>query len=181
MAATAEHAIAFCILASYYGVILLHECGHMVAAQRKGCAVWSIELYPLWGITRFSEPHSRFDHCVIAWGGVVAQVIVAVPIVVVTETFGYTRFEPLNTVLGCLGIFSLSVAVFNLIPAPPLDGSVAWGLLPALFRRPPARSAKREPGWRSWRRSQCGSVGGCAKVRNVLSHGRMQFHRRGQS
>jgi len=92
------------------------------------------------------EPHSRFDHCVIAWGGVVAQLIVAVPIVVLTETFGYTRFQPLNTVLGCFGIFSLSVAVYNLIPAPPLDGSVAWGLLPALFRRAPARSAKREPG-----------------------------------
>ncbi len=26
-------------LFSYYGVILLHECGHMVAAQRKGCRV----------------------------------------------------------------------------------------------------------------------------------------------
>jgi hypothetical protein len=24
--------------------------------------------------TRFSEPYSRFDHCVIAWGGVIAQV-----------------------------------------------------------------------------------------------------------
>jgi len=44
----------------------------MVAAQRKRCAVWSIELYPIWGITRFDEPYSRYDHCIIAWGGVVA-------------------------------------------------------------------------------------------------------------
>src|SRR5258706_13097318 len=115
----------------------------MLAAKRKGCAVWSIELYPIWGITRFSEPYSRFDHCVIAWGGVVAQVIVAIPIVALTETFGYTRFEALNAILGCFGVFSLSIAVFNLIPAPPLDGSVAWGLLPALFRRTRARAAKR--------------------------------------
>jgi hypothetical protein len=43
---------AFTVVASYYGVILLHECGHMVAAQRKGCAVLSIEMYPVWGITR---------------------------------------------------------------------------------------------------------------------------------
>jgi hypothetical protein len=67
-----EPLIAFAVLGAYYGVILLHECGHMVAAQRKGCAVWSIELYPLWGITCFGEPYSRYDHCIIAWGGVVA-------------------------------------------------------------------------------------------------------------
>ena len=145
-----DPAIAFTVVASYYGVILLHECGHMVAAQKKRCKVWSIELYPFWGITLFDEPYSQFDRCVIAWGGVLAQVIVAVPLIVLTETFGYTRFQPLNTILAAFGFFSLFVAMFNLIPVPPLDGSVAWGLLPMLFRRP-TRTAKREPGWRSWR------------------------------
>jgi Zn-dependent protease len=151
LGAISEPAPAFAGLASYYGVILLHECGHMVAAQRRHCAVWSIELYPIWGITRFSEPYSHFDHCVIAWGGVIAQVIVAAPIVVLTETFGYTRFQPLNTMLAIWGFFSVFVAAFNLIPAPPLDGAIAWGILPALFRRAQTRIAKREPGWRSWR------------------------------
>jgi membrane-associated protease RseP (regulator of RpoE activity) len=113
--------------------------------------VWSIELYPIWGITRFSQPYSRFDHCVIAWGGVVAQAIVAVPLIAVAETLGYTRFQPLNAILAIFGFFSLGVALFNLIPAPPLDGAVAWGLLPALFKRGAGRPAKREPGWRSWR------------------------------
>src|SRR5258707_472151 len=151
LGATKEPLPAFAVLGSYYGVILLHECGHMLAAKRKGCAVWSIELYPIWGITRFSEPYSRFDHCVIAWGGVVAQVIVAIPIVALTETFGYTRFEPLNTMLAMWGFFSVFVAAFNLIPAAPLDGAIAWGLIPALFKRVRTRAAKREPGWRSWR------------------------------
>jgi membrane-associated protease RseP (regulator of RpoE activity) len=146
-----EPLLAFTVLASYYGVILIHECGHMVAAQRKGCTVSSIELYPIWGITRFSEPYSRLDHCAIAWGGVVAQVIVGVPLLIWVETFGYTRFPPVNAILAILGFFSLSVAVFNLIPLRPLDGAIAWGLLPALFKRPRARPAKREPSWRSWK------------------------------
>jgi hypothetical protein len=77
----------------------------MVFAQRKHCAVWSIELYPIWGITRFSEPYSRIDHCVIAWGGVIAQVIVAAPIVILSEMIGYTRFQPLNTILAMFGFF----------------------------------------------------------------------------
>lgn len=122
----------------------------MVAAQRKGCAVWSIELYPIWGITRFNEPYSRYDHSVIAWGGVIAQAIVAVPLVVLTETFGYTRFQSLNTILAMFGFFSLFVAAFNLIPAPPLDGAIAWGLVPALARRAiRARAPRPESGWRS--------------------------------
>jgi Zn-dependent protease len=62
---------------------------------------------------------------VIAWGGVVAQFIVAAPIMVLTETLGYTRFQALNTVLGVWGFFNVFVAAFNLIPAPPLDGAIA--------------------------------------------------------
>jgi hypothetical protein len=58
LGAISEPATAILGLICYYGVILLHECGHMVFAQRKHCAVWSIELYPIWGITRFSEPYS---------------------------------------------------------------------------------------------------------------------------
>jgi Zn-dependent protease len=146
-----EPLLAATVLAAYYGVILIHECGHMIAAQRKGCRVWSIELYPIWGITRFSEPYSYFDHCVIAWGGVVAQVVVAVPLLIWTETFGYTRFQPVNAVLAILGFFSLSVAVFNLLPIRPLDGAIAWGLLPAFLKRLRSKPSTRGSGWRSWR------------------------------
>jgi membrane-associated protease RseP (regulator of RpoE activity) len=146
-----EPLLAITVLAAYYGVILIHECGHMIAAQRKGCRVWSIELYPLWGITRFSEPYSHFDQCVIAWGGVVAQAIVALPLLIWAETFGYTRFQAVNAILAILGFFSLSVAGFNLLPMRPLDGAIAWGLLPAFLKRLRAKPARRKRGWPSWR------------------------------
>jgi len=146
-----EPFLALSVLASYYGVILIHECGHMFAAQRKGYAVWSIELYPIWGVTRFSEPYADYDRCVIAWGGVLAQVVVALPFLLWQEIFGYTRFQALNTVMIILGGFNVFVAVFNLLPIRPLDGSIAWTLLPSLWRRPRAKAARREPGWRSWR------------------------------
>jgi Zn-dependent protease len=146
-----EPLLAITVLAAYYGVILIHECGHMIAAQRKGCRVWSIELYPLWGITRFSEPYSHFDQCVIAWGGIVAQAIVALPLLIWAETFGYTRFQAVNAILAILGFFSLSVAGFNLLPMRPLDGAIAWGLLPAFLKRLRAKPARRKRGWPSWR------------------------------
>jgi membrane-associated protease RseP (regulator of RpoE activity) len=143
--------LAFVVLASYYSIILIHECGHMIAAQRKRCAVWSIELYPLWGITRFDEPYSQHDHCVIAWGGVVAQAVVGVPLVAWVAVFGYTRFQTVNAILAILGFFSLSIAAPNLLPIPPLDGAMAWRLLPAFFKRSAPRPPERPRGWRSWR------------------------------
>lgn len=143
--------VAFAVVCSYFGVLLLHECGHLVAAQQKGCQVWSVELYPFWGITRYDEPYSQRDHCVIAWAGVVAQMIVAIPLVAWVERFGFTHHQTVNMVLSIFGFYSFFVAGFNLLPVVPLDGAVAWRLLPTLFRSHARRPAKREPGWRSWR------------------------------
>jgi Zn-dependent protease len=75
-------------------------------------------------------PWSKLDHCIIAWGGVIAQAVVALPIVVAVSLFGYSRFEPINAVVAILGFFSLGVALFNLLPIRPLDGSIAWGIIP---------------------------------------------------
>ena len=72
---------------------------------------------------------------VIAWGGVLAQFVVAVPIAVYLAVFGYTPFAPVNAVLAILSPLSLGQALFNLIPVALLDGSRAWGLFPLLLRR----------------------------------------------
>ncbi len=121
-------------LSSWLGVILLHESGHLFAARRKGCHVDSIQLYPILGLTRFQQPWSAMDECVIAWAGVIAQAIVAVPIVSFVSVFGYTRYEPVNAALAIWGFFSIGVAVFNLISAPPLDGAIAWRIVPLLIK-----------------------------------------------
>ncbi len=112
--------------------------------------MYSIELYPVWAKTCFQVPWSRFDHSVIAWGGVAAQAVVALPLVAWLLLFGYTRFEPVNEVLALLGGFSLGVAAFNLLPFPPLDGATAWGLFPALLQRTRSRR-KKQPEWRRFR------------------------------
>ena len=126
-------------LTAYWGVLLLHETGHLIAAQRFGCPVFSIELYPIWGVTWFGTPWSRLDHCIIAWAGVVAQAVIAVPVILWVLVFGYTRFEVVNMLFVILGFFSLGVAVLNLFPIPPLDGATAWGIVPALLAQRRAR------------------------------------------
>jgi Zn-dependent protease len=130
-------------LVAYFAVLLIHETGHLIAAQRKGCPVFSIELYPIFGVTRFGTPWSRLDHCVIAWGGVLAQAAVAIPLVVWVAAFGYTRFEVVNMLFVILGFFSVGVALFNLLPIPPLDGATAWRIFPALLMWRRSRASTR--------------------------------------
>ena len=130
-------------LAAYWGVLLIHEIGHLVAAQRLGCTVFAIELYPIFGFTRFGTPWSRLDHCIIAWAGVAAQALVAIPLVTWVALFGYSRFEVVNMLFAILGYFSLAVAVFNLLPIPRLDGSIAWGIFPAWLAERRIKSSPR--------------------------------------
>lgn len=121
------------VLVCFFSVLLIHECGHLIAAHRKRCEVLSIKLYPIIGFTLFEEPRSRYDLSVIAWGGVVAQAIVALPIITWVSIFGFTRFDLVNIAFLILGFYSLFIAAFNLIPVGGLDGKNAWFLIYALY------------------------------------------------
>ena len=92
-------------------------------------------LYPIFGLASFEVPNSRIDRALIAWGGVLAQLAVAIPLTLYIVLAGYTPFEPLNAVLAILGGYSLVVVAFNLLPIRPRDGSRAWDLIPAWFEQ----------------------------------------------
>ena len=96
--------------------------------------MWSVELYPLHGYTRCDAPRTQYDACVVAWGGVLAQGAIALPLVLYTSIFGFTAFGPLNALLAVFGYLSVVIAVFNLIPLGRLDGVIAWRIVPYLWR-----------------------------------------------
>ena len=37
--------------------------------------------------------------------------------------------------MAILGFFSVGVAITNLLPIPPLDGAIAWQIIPEFFKR----------------------------------------------
>jgi stage IV sporulation protein FB len=133
----------------YMGVLLLHECGHMIAAQRRRYEASAIELYPIYGITLLETPTTRIDRDVIAWGGIVAQLVVAVPLVIHFYIFGATRYAGLNAALTVFGFYSVFIAFVNLIPMRPLDGATAWDLIPALIQRARTRHTNPSVKYRS--------------------------------
>lgn len=135
-------------LVSYLAVLLVHEYGHARAARRRGYAVWSIALYPIHGVTRVDAPRTRFDACVIAWGGVVAQLVVAAPLIAWVSVFGFTRNGAVNAVLALLGWFSAIIAITNLLPLRRLDGATAWSIVPLLWQRwRRRRESRAKTGW----------------------------------
>ena len=136
-------------LASYLGVLIIHEAGHLIMARRRGYDAVSIELYAISGTAYYERPESRFDRAAIAWGGVVAQAAIAVPIALCTAVLGYSRFEALNVALVVLAGFSILIAAFNLLPFRTLDGSAAWDLLPAFIERTRVRRTRRAVPYRS--------------------------------
>ena len=67
----------------------------------------------------------EWDEVRVAWGGVLAQLMIALPLLVISALWRSLPevFEPVVIVLGYINLLA---AAFNLLPAPGLDGALAW-------------------------------------------------------
>ncbi len=102
--------------------VVLHELGHSLTAQRYGFPIDSITLWLLGGIAALTEmPEDWRQEFTIAIAGPIVSVLVGIGSYVVffflPETFDGARF-----VFGYLAILNVFLAVFNMIPAFPMDG-----------------------------------------------------------
>jgi stage IV sporulation protein FB len=132
---------------AYLAMLLIHEYGHQWVATRRGYRVLAVELFPLHGRCRFESPRTNLDRSLIAWGGVAAQFLVAIPFAAFVLLRGYTQDQSMNAALAILGFVSPAVATFNLIPAGNLDGQAAWRLFGQLmWRSSPRASNRKRPG-----------------------------------
>jgi Zn-dependent protease/CBS domain-containing protein len=100
--------------------VLLHELGHAAVARRYGYGIESITLWLLGGIARPEEEPNRWNHELwIALGGPVVSVALGVLFLL---SFDVVPSDPARFVVGYLAILNIVLAVFNMIPAFPLDG-----------------------------------------------------------
>ena len=128
----------------YFGVILLHELGHAAMARRLGYAAPAIWLSFLHGACEHDAAETRRDDALIAWGGVLAQLAVAVPLLALAQLHVFDASPLGRIVVVGFGLASLLLVVFNLLPVRPFDGARAWPLLAILLREWRARAvAKR--------------------------------------
>jgi Zn-dependent protease len=127
--------VMLAIIATYLAILVIHEVGHQFAARRMRCGVLAIEIYPIHGVCRFTQPATAFDDAVIAWGGVLAQFAVAIPFAILIAFANFKGVVPLAVAVAMLGTVNPAIALFNLIPIAPLDGRKAWPIVPMLYRR----------------------------------------------
>jgi Zn-dependent protease/predicted transcriptional regulator len=113
--------------------VVLHELGHSVTARLYGVKVRSITLWFLGGVAQFEEmPRQRGAEAVVAIAGPLVSFALAG---LCWAAMGFIPRDAIATrfVFGYLVFANFIVAVFNLIPALPLDGGRILRSVLALF------------------------------------------------
>jgi len=120
-------------MACYLAIIFVHEIGHAFVASRLGLEVDSIGVTILHGWCRFEAPDYEWDEVLVAWGGVGAQVILALPALAIFVALGDSDWGYWTPVIVFLGYLNLALAAVNLLPDEDLDGRIAWRVVPLLL------------------------------------------------
>lgn len=115
--------------------VVLHELGHSLVAQRFGLTVREIVLLPIGGVARLEKnPEKPLHELLIALAGPLVNVAIAVLLFFaggVALNFGLVEAQSLltadgpptlATLWGWLFLANVGLAVFNMIPAFPMDG-----------------------------------------------------------
>ena len=119
---------------SLFLCVTLHELGHSLVAQRFGIPVHEIVLLPIGGVARLGrEPSKPIHELIIAIAGPMVNVVIALvlmvvlgvhPLKLVDDEFHKAALAvpTLEAFLSVLLTMNVMLAVFNMIPALPMDG-----------------------------------------------------------
>jgi Zn-dependent protease/CBS domain-containing protein len=115
--------IAMAIVAAllFFLSLLLHEFGHALQARREGIEIDGITLWLFGGVARFKGSfRSAGAEFRVAVAGPLVSLVLGVLFVLIALIPGIPSV--VDGVAAWLGYINLALLVFNLIPAPPLDG-----------------------------------------------------------
>lgn len=124
-----EALLSLGFLLSVFACITLHEFGHILVASRYGCPTRNITLYPIGGVASLEripeKPYEEFR--MAAAGPLVSIAISGFLFLVISITSGVPAFHWMEELtpesfLYNLMVLNLALALFNLVPAFPMDG-----------------------------------------------------------
>jgi Zn-dependent protease len=115
-------------LLALFGSVLFHELGHAVASRRFGIKTLEVVMFPIGGVARLERnPGVRQELWVALAGPFVNLVIAGVTFAFLFYRDGSVALEGLeqardSNLLQRIAVGNLVLAVFNLLPAFPMDG-----------------------------------------------------------
>lgn len=114
------------LLVAAFACVMLHELGHALMARQFGIDTLDITLYPIGGVARLQRmPRRSGPEMLIALAGPAVNVAIAVVLGLVLWLGPPVTGPPLQAFFGFLGsllAINLGLALFNLVPAFPMDG-----------------------------------------------------------
>jgi Zn-dependent protease/CBS domain-containing protein len=115
--------VAMAIVAAvlFFGSLLAHELGHALQARREGMEIEGITLWLFGGVAKFKGmfPSAGAEFRIAVAGPLVSLALGGAFVLV---AWLGSLPEPADAVSAWLGYINLSLLVFNLLPALPLDG-----------------------------------------------------------
>lgn len=126
--AAAANGLAYILL--LFLCVVLHEFGHILTARRFGAETVDVVLLPIGGVARMkSIPEQPGQELAVALAGPFVNLLIAAVLVYVVGaerlTGGIAQPGANLAVLPQLALANLFLALFNLIPAFPMDGGRA--------------------------------------------------------
>ena len=126
-------------ICSYLGIIFVHETGHAFVASHLGLDVLNIRIGWFHGICVYEDPGSEWETVLVAWGGVLAQLLIAALVFGVAALDLFKSQSYFGPIIVFLGYINFMVAAINLAPSRGLDGAIAWRIVPLWLRQNRAR------------------------------------------
>lgn len=116
--------LALVAMLGFFASLILHEISHSVVARRFGVEIKGITLFIFGGVAELgSEPKTAVSEFWIAVAGPLMSFALAFAFWLLAQAGGLLApGMALNHVLSYLALINLVLAVFNLVPAFPLDG-----------------------------------------------------------
>lgn len=118
--------------------IVLHEFAHSVVARANGIRMRGITLFIFGGVAEMlDEPPSPKAEFKMAIAGPIASVLIGAASFGLAALSKYTGMDAVGVTFGYLAQINIVLAVFNMVPAFPLDGgrvlrSILWNTLGSL-------------------------------------------------
>jgi Zn-dependent protease len=140
--AAARDSLVFIIL--IFVCVVLHEFGHILVARRYGIQAPEITLLPIGGVASLQAlPQKPSQEFAIAIAGPAVNFVIAIVLLLLVGQFNSADLarldDPQVSLTARLADANLFLAIFNLIPAFPMDGGrVLRALLAMKLGRPRA-------------------------------------------